>query len=256
MELVIELDFEDAVFGSRREIKLRAPVPCDTCEASGARPGTHPSSCTACDGTGEVRRVRQSLLGQMVTASPCPRCGGLGQEISDPCPDCRGEGRRTDEKVYEVAVPPGVDDGTQLRLPGRGAAGPRGGPAGDLYLHVRVAPHDRFKREGQHLVADVHVSFAQAALGAHLSFDALDGTEDLVIPAATQTGRAFVLRGRGVPAGHGRGRGDLIVRVIVDTPASLSKEEQDLLRAFAESRGEAVAPADTGFFSRIRSAFK
>ena len=256
LELLVELDFEDAVFGTRHGVSLRAPVLCDTCTGSGSKPGTHPSTCTGCGGSGEVRRVRQSLLGQVVTASPCPRCGGLGQEIVDPCPTCRGEGRRTDEKTYEVDIPPGVDDGTQLRLPGRGAAGPRGGPHGDLYLHVRVRPHERFVREGQNIVADVHVSMAQAALGCHLSFDALDGTEDLVVPAGTQNGRVFALRGRGVPAGHGRGRGDLLVRTVVDTPTELTREQQAVLREFAESRGEDVAPTDTGLLSRIRSAFK
>ena len=256
MELLLEMDFEDAVFGARREISLRAPVACTTCDATGARPGTSPQQCSGCGGAGEIRRVRQSLLGQVVTASPCPRCGGAGQEITDPCPDCRGEGRKTEEKVYEVDVPPGVDDGTQLRLPNRGAAGPRGGPPGDLYLHIRVRPHERFTREGQNLVADVRVSFAQAALGAHVSFELLDGEEDLVIPAGTQNGRVFTLRGRGVPAGHGRGAGDLLVRVIVETPTDLSKEEQELLRQFAALRGDEVAPADSGFLSRIRSAFK
>lgn len=250
------MDFEDAVFGSRTEVSLRAPVPCSTCDASGAKPGTYPQQCSACGGSGELRRVRQSLLGQVVTASPCHRCGGRGQEITEPCPDCRGEGRRTEEKVYEVDVPPGVDDGTQLRLPGRGAAGPRGGPPGDLYLHIRVRPHERFTREGQHLVADLHISFTQAALGAHVSFEALDGEEDLVIPAGTQTGRVFTLRGRGVPAGRGHGAGDLLVRVVVDTPTDLSREEQELLRQFADLRGEEVTPADSGLLSRIRSAFK
>lgn len=168
MELLVELDFEDAVFGVRQAVNLRAPVPCTTCNASGAKPGSHPQQCSGCGGAGEVRRVRQSLLGQVVTASVCPRCSGAGQEISDPCPDCRGEGRRTDEKVYEVDVPPGVDDGTQLRLPGRGAAGPRGGPAGDLYLHIRVHPHPRFVREGQDLVAELPITMTQAALGAHV----------------------------------------------------------------------------------------
>jgi molecular chaperone DnaJ len=256
MELLLELDFEDSVFGTRTEISLRAPVPCSTCEASGAKPGTHPQQCSVCGGAGEVRRVRQSLLGQVVTASPCPRCGGMGQEIVDPCPDCRGEGRRTEEKTYEVAVPPGIGDGTQLRLAGRGAAGPRGGPPGDLYLHIRVRPHDRFVRDGQDLVAEIHITFAQAALGTHVTFSALDGDEDLVVPAGTQNGRVFVLRGRGVPAGNGRARGDLRVEVVVETPTDLSKEQQELLRRFAELRGEEVAPADSGFLSRIRSAFK
>ncbi|HEX7166529.1 MAG TPA: molecular chaperone DnaJ [Acidimicrobiales bacterium] len=256
MELVLDLAFEQAVFGVRREINLRAPAPCATCSGSGAKPGTYPQQCTGCGGSGEVRRVRQSLLGQVVTASPCPKCGGSGQEVVDACVDCRGEGRRTEDKVYEVDVPAGVDDGTQLRLPGRGAAGPRGGPPGDLYLHIRVRPHPRFARQGQDLVAEVRVTFAQAALGTHVKFEALDGEEDLVVPAGTQHGRVFALRGRGVPSAHGRSAGDLLVQVVVETPTDLSKEEQDLLRRFAEIRGEDVAPADSGFLSRIRSAFK
>jgi molecular chaperone DnaJ len=256
LELLVELEFEEAVFGVRREIRLRAPVPCDTCEATGAAPGTSPTVCSGCGGTGEVRRVRQSILGQMVTASPCRRCGGLGQEIATPCPDCRGEGRRTEEKTYEVDIPAGVDDGTQLRLPGRGAAGPRGGPLGDLYLHTRVRPHARFRRDGQDLIADLHVPMTQATLGAHLTFSTLDGDEDLVLPAGTQSGRVFSLRGRGVPGGRGRARGDLLVQVFVDTPTDLDKESEELLRRVAELRGEAVAPAETGFFSRIKSAFK
>ena len=256
LELLVELDFEEAVFGVRREIKVRAPVPCDTCEATGAAPGTTATTCAGCGGTGEVRRVRQSILGQMVTASPCPRCGGQGQEISTPCPSCRGEGRRTEEKTYEVDIPAGVDDGTQLRLPGRGGAGPRGGPLGDLYLHTRVRPHERFRRNGQDLIADLHVPMTQAALGAHLTFETLDGTEDLALPPGTQSGRVFELRGRGVPGGRGRARGDLLVQVFVDTPTDLGKEEQELLRRLAVLRDEDVAPEETGFLSRIKSAFK
>lgn len=256
MELLLELDFEEAVFGVRREINLRAPVLCGTCDGRGSRPGTTPTTCSGCGGAGEVRRVRQSILGQMVTSSPCPRCGGQGETITDPCPDCRGEGRRTEEKAYEVDVPAGVEDGTQLRLPGRGAAGPRGGPPGDLYLHVRVRPHARFRRDAQDLVADIHLTMTQAALGASLDFETLDGAETLVIPPGTQTGRLFELRGRGVPAGRGRARGNLVVRVAVDTPTQLTREQDELLRRLAELRGESVAPADNSFFSRVRSAFK
>ena len=256
LELLVELEFEEAVFGVRREIKVRAPVPCDTCEATGAAPGTAATTCAGCGGTGEVRRVRQSILGQMVTASPCPRCNGQGQEIATPCPACRGEGRRTEEKTYEVDIPAGVDDGTQLRLPGRGGAGSRGGPMGDLYLHTRVRPHERFRRNGQDLIADLHVPMTQAALGAHLTFETLDGEEDLALPPGTQSGRVFELRGRGVPAGRGRARGDLLVQVFVDTPTDLGKEEQELLRRLASLRDEDVAPEETGFLSRIKSAFK
>lgn len=255
-EVRVALDFEEAVFGCQREIEVRLPVPCSTCDGSGARAGTFPSRCSQCNGTGQVRRVRQSILGQMVTAGPCPACGGLGQEIANPCPDCRGDGRVVEEKTLLVDVPAGVDDGATLRLTGRGAAGPRGGPSGDLYVHVGVRPHRRFTRQGYDLVHELHVPVTQAALGAHIPFETLDGTEDLVLPAGTQTGRVFRLRGRGVPYVDGRGRGDLHVQVVVDTPSSLSPQQEELLRQLAADRGEDVAPADHGFFAKIKSAFK
>jgi molecular chaperone DnaJ len=237
-------------------VSLRTPVACETCEGSGAAPGTTPITCSSCNGTGEIRRVRQSILGQMVTSGPCSRCGGLGQEITSPCGDCRGDGRRTEERSYTVDIPGGVDNGNTLRVAGRGAAGPRGGPPGDLYVHIRVKPHDRFVRDGADLVHVLHVPMTQAALGAALTFATLDGDEDLVLPAGTQTGRDFKLRGRGVPYLEGRGRGDLIVRVVVDTPTRLARDEEDLLRKLAAERGEDVAPPDSSLFSKIRSAFK
>ncbi|MDP8938454.1 MAG: molecular chaperone DnaJ [Actinomycetota bacterium] len=256
MEVSLEIDFREAVFGSSQEVKLRVPVPCSTCEGSGARPGTSAVTCTQCGGAGEVRRVRQSILGQMVTSTPCNRCGGLGQEVQSPCPDCHGDGRRTEERTYTVEVPGGVDHGSTLKITGRGAAGPRGGRPGDLYVHIRVRPDENFMRQGNDLVHVLHVPMTQAALGAHIRYETLDGTEDLVIPKGTQSGRVFRLRGRGVPDVNGRGRGDLLVQVAVDTPTAVGKEEEDLLRLLASARGEEVAPADTGFFGRVRSAFK
>ena len=255
-EAALQLDFEEAVFGAERELVVRIPASCETCQGTGASPGTSPTTCSNCQGSGEVRQVRQSFLGQMVTSHPCPRCGGLGQEIASPCPECRGDGRVTVERKLMVDVPAGVDAGATLRLTGRGAAGPRGGPPGDLYVHVSVRPHPRFERSGYDLVHELHLSVTQAALGVHLSFETLDGEEDLVIPAGTQTGRVFRLRGRGVPHLDGRARGDLVVQVVVDTPTSLSAAEESLLRQLAAERGEDVAPAGTGVFSRIRSAFK
>ncbi len=256
LEIVADIEFETAVFGGEEDITVRTALACETCQASGAAPGTAPVTCPDCGGTGQVRRVRQSILGQMVTAGPCSRCGGLGEFIERPCPDCRGEGRRVQDKTYTVDIPAGVDTGSTLRLTGRGAAGVRGGGYGDLYVHVRVRPHPRFMRDGYELVHDLHVPLTQAVLGAHLSFDTLDGEEDLVIPRGTQSGRVFRLRNRGVPHVEGRGRGDLLVRVSVDTPADISREEEQLLRQLAELRGESVAPPDTGFLSRIKSAFK
>jgi molecular chaperone DnaJ len=255
-EVVVDLSFEEAVFGVQAPVNVRTAVACEHCEATGASPGSVAETCPDCAGSGQVRRVRQSILGQMVTAVQCSRCGGLGSVIAEPCPVCHGEGRRLEDKTYTVDVPAGIDTGSTLRLAGRGAAGPRGGGLGDLYVHVRVRPHDRYQRQGYDLVHELRLPFTQAALGTVIELETLDGDEDLVIPRGTQTGRLFRLRGRGVPHVQGRGRGDLVVHVVVDVPEKLTDEQEELLRRFAELRGEAVAPADEGFFSRLRSAFK
>ncbi len=256
LEAVAQISFEEAVFGTETEVPVRTAVACETCEATGAKPGTQANVCGECGGSGQVRRMRQSLLGQVVTAGPCGVCQGQGEVIADPCADCGGDGRRIVEKTYKVDVPAGVDTGATLRLTGRGAVGARGGGAGDLYVHLDVLPHDRFEREGNDLVHRLRLTVAQAALGAHLSFATLDGEEDLVIPRGTQPGRVFRLRGRGVPSVDGRGRGDLMVQVEVDVPTDLTADQEELLRRFAADRGETVAPAEEGFFSKIRSAFK
>jgi molecular chaperone DnaJ len=250
------LEFAEAVFGVERDLTVRLPQTCETCLGTGARPGTTPITCSVCQGAGEVRRVRQSILGQMVTATPCPRCNGSGEEITSPCPDCRGEGRRREERTFVVEVPAGVDDGQTLRLPGRGAGGLRGGPAGDLYVHLRVRSHPTITRSGADLLASVHVAATQGALGTTVPFATLEGDEQLTIPGGTQSGRELRLRGRGVPHLQSRGRGDLIVTVLVDTPTDLTKEQEELLRQFAAARGEEVAPPEAGFMSKLRSAFK
>ncbi|MGK2947105.1 MAG: molecular chaperone DnaJ [Acidimicrobiales bacterium] len=256
LEVVADLAFEDAVFGTRHAVEVRTAVPCETCQATGAAAGNEPITCLECAGAGQVQRVRQSFLGQMVSTTVCPRCGGQGQVISDPCGTCSGEGRTVEDRTYTVDIPAGVDTGSTLRLTGRGAVGPRGGAHGDLYVHVRVAPHERFTRDGLDLRCDLPVSFAQATLGAHMEFATLDGAEDLVIPRGTPSGREFRLRGRGVPHLERRQRGDLIVRAVVAVPTDLTADQEELLRRFAEERGDDVAPADSGFFGRIRSAFK
>jgi molecular chaperone DnaJ len=256
MELAVQLEFVDAVFGASHDVKLRLPVPCEACEATGARPGTSAARCAECGGAGQVRRVRQSILGQMVTAGPCTRCGGTGETVADPCPTCRGDGRVTEERTYTIDVPAGVADGTTLRLTGRGSAGPRRGGAGDLYVHLRVRPHERFERDGYDLVDALHLPLTMAALGAHLPYETLDGEEELAVPAGTQTGKVIRLRQRGVPHVDGRGRGDLLVHVVVETPTGLDESQEELLRQLAAARGEAVAPPETGLLSRIKGAFK
>jgi molecular chaperone DnaJ len=255
-KITMQLEFSEAVFGVEHELTVRLPVTCSTCEGRGAQPGTLVVACPTCKGTGEVRRVRQSVFGQMVTASPCQRCGGSGTEIPSPCPDCRGEGRRREERSFIVEVPAGVDSGSTLRLTGRGAAGVNGGPAGDLYVALEVLPHPTLVRDGSHLRAELHVAMTQAALGAVLAFETLEGPEDLTVAAGTQTGREIRLRGKGVPHLQGRGRGDLLVTVVVDTPTELTKAQEEQLRALAADRGEAVAPHESGLVSKLRGAFK
>jgi molecular chaperone DnaJ len=255
MEIVADLEFEQAVFGAQVPVTLRLPEQCDDCEGTGAGEGTRPVTCSDCGGSGQVRRVRQSVLGQMVTSSPCARCGGLGEVIATPCSRCRGEGRVTGERTYQVDVPAGVDTGSTLRLTGRGAAGPRGGRTGDLYVHLRVAPHDRYERDGDDLVTDVPISIAQAALGTRLTLPTLDGDEELVVPSGTQPGHEFVLRSRGVPRLQGRGRGDLRAVIRVEVPTTLTDAEAELMRRFAEGRGEVVGAPGGRLFSRIKSAF-
>ncbi len=255
-EAVIDLEFRDAVFGTEQEMHIRVLQRCSVCDGSGARPGTSPVTCSTCGGAGEVRRIRQSILGQMVTSGPCPQCGGLGQEIPDKCTNCAGQGRIRGESDFVVEVPAGVDTGTTLRLPGRGAAGPRGGPNGDLYVHVRVRPHQTLTRSEADLLADLHVSMTQATLGAHVPFETLDGIEEIAVGGGTQTGRQIRLRGKGVPHLGRHGRGDLLITVVVDTPTELTKAQEELLRQLAAERGEQVAEADAGLMSRIRGAFK
>jgi molecular chaperone DnaJ len=254
-EAVLDLTFEEAVFGAEKEVKLRLPVTCSTCDGTGAADGSAPSNCTNCGGSGEVRRVRQSILGQMVTSGPCNVCGGLGTVITSPCPDCRGEGRRVEERTEIVTVPPGIDNGQTLRSTGRGAAAPRGGHPGDLYLHARVRRHEKFERDGFDVHTELHVAMTQAALGAQCEVETLDGTEEVGVQAGTQSGAVLRIRGKGVPHTNGRGRGDFHIHVVVDTPTHISAETDALLRKIAEERGEKVNEASTGLFGRIKSAF-
>jgi len=257
-ELVVELTFREAVFGVQRTVDVTTPVHCDTCEGTGARPGTSVVRCPECDGAGELRRMRQSILGQVITAVPCHRCQGTGQSIEDPCTACRGEGRRNESRTLTVDIPPGVDDGSTLRLAGHGPAGFRGGPNGALFVHLAVRSDEAFQRSDVDLHATVHVPMALAALGGSVPFATLDDDRDLAIAAGTQSGTVLTLRGLGVPRlpGRGRGRGDLVVHVQVDTPTALDDHQRGLLASLAEARAEALgeAPHADGLFSKLRSA--
>ncbi len=256
-EVVVHLDLAQAAFGTTATVDVRLPVSCERCEGSGCEPGTHPARCEVCGGAGEVREVRRSILGQIVTAAPCVACSATGSRIPTPCRECRGDGRVRASRSIDVDVPAGVDDGQRLRLSGRGPAAPRGGVPGDLYVTVRVAVDPRFERQGEDLLHVRAIAFTQAALGTHLDVETLEGIEELIVPPGTQPGHVFRLKGRGVPALRGRGRGDLLVRVDVEVPGRLSAEEDELIRTLAGLRGEEVATAqDKGVFSRLRSAFQ
>lgn len=254
LETTVDIDMNVAMFGGQEAVTVRTAVPCDTCEATGASPGTQAERCDVCGGTGEQRVVRQSFLGQMVTAAPCSACSGTGERIAEPCPNCAGDGRVIEDRTFTIDLPPGLDNGSTLRLSGKGAAGVRGAPAGDLFVHVRVAADARFVRQGPHLAMEVTVTAAQATLGTELNLDLLDGAETLTVPRGTQSGWTHRFRGRGLPEVHGRGRGDLVVAVRVQTPTELSAEAEELWYRLAELTGEAVSPPTLK--SKIRSVFR
>ena len=259
VEVVADVSFEEAVFGCSTEVKMRSAIRCDECAGSGAKKGTSAKTCAECGGAGQVRRVRQSMLGQMVTSQACGRCSGMGQIIASPCTGCRGEGRLIKEMSYPIEVPAGIDSGQTLRLTGKGAVGQRGGSAGDLFVHMRVGEHSMYERDDDDLVTDIEISIVQAALGATIDLPTLDGDEVLDIPAGTQHGREFVLKARGVPrlsqGGRSRGRGDLRARVVVAVPTKLSDAEREVLKKYAELRGEQVAAHEGKLKSKIKSAF-
>ena len=256
-EAVVHLDLAQAAFGATATVDVRLPITCERCEGSGCEPGTHPARCDVCNGAGEVREVRRSILGQIVTAAPCVACSATGSRIPTPCKECRGDGRVRSSKSIDVEVPAGVDDGQRLRLAGRGPAAPRGGVPGDLYVTVRVAADERFERQGEDLLHVRKIAFTQATLGTSLEVETLEGVEELIITPGTQPGHVFRLKGRGVPALRGRGRGDLLVRIDVEVPTRLTAEEDELVRSFADMRNEEVANVqDKRMFSRLRSAFQ
>lgn len=253
LEVVVDVPFEDAVLGSAQTVELRTHVPCEPCEASGAVATSTVVKCETCGGAGQVRQVRRSILGQMVSTGTCPSCEGAGETIESPCTACRGQGRVVEERSYTVDIPAGVDTGATLRLSGRGAAGIRGAGFGDLYVRIRVRPHDRFQREGSDLVTELGVPMTVAALGGDVELETLDGRETVTVEAGTQTGKVFRLKGHGVPSLQNGRRGDIRAMAIVMTPEKLTEKEEALLREFAALRGDELHESRS-LLGRIRSA--
>jgi molecular chaperone DnaJ len=232
------LSFREAVFGVRREVPIARLETCDRCSGTGAEPGTSPERCHTCGGTGQVQDVRRSIFGTVMTAHPCSTCEGTGEEITTRCERCGGRGRVATEARVDVDVPAGVSDGLDLRIPGVGHAGRAGGPAGDLYVTISVEEDTVFERRGTDVFADLAIPMTQAALGAELEVETLDGSERVEIEPGTASGTTLRLRGKGVPNLGRRGRGDLFLTIRVDTPTPSSKEERRLLEQLAEARGE------------------
>jgi molecular chaperone DnaJ len=255
-ETVMTLTLAEVVTGITKGVDLDMPVGCEQCNGSGCAPGTHSERCPNCSGSGEVRTVRRSMLGQIVTSGPCPECSATGQIIPSPCPQCRGDGRIRGSRHLEVEVPAGIDDGQRLRLSGRGPSAPRGGVSGDLYVTVRVQDDPRFVRDGTDLHTVRRVAMTQAALGSTFNIETFDGEREITLNAGTQPGKIITLPSLGVPSLRNNKRGDLHVHVEVEIPDKLSNEQAELLTQFATMRGEDVHPHHEGFFSRIKSAFQ
>jgi molecular chaperone DnaJ len=253
-EISVDITLDDAAFGATHEVSVTLPQRCTTCDGSGCAPGTSPATCIECAGLGEIRRVRNSILGQMVTSSPCPRCQGSGTRIDDPCKDCRGEGRRNVASTLTIQIPAGVEDGSTMRLSDRGPAGPRGGPNGRLFVHLRVAPDERFERSGDDLHHEAHIAFTQAVLGTTIEVPTLRESHQIEVAPGSANGTVHRLRHEGVEHLHGRGRGDLFVHLVVDVPTELDDTSSDLLRQLAAHRGEAIHEHSGGLFSRKRGA--
>lgn len=250
----VEITLEEAYHGTSKAISFDRLVHCDACNGSGAAPGTMIVPCERCGGSGVVRTVRQTPLGQMVTQNVCTRCGGEGHAVAHPCVSCGGAGRVEREARLNVEVPPGVDDGSRIRIAGNGEAGARGGPPGDLYVYLSIAPHRIFKRDGRDTFVNVPVGFTEAALGATIDVPSLSGDVDLTLPAGTQSGTTLRLRGYGMPSVRGSQRGDHHVTVQVVVPTKLSKRQRDLLEAYAEAGGDKIE--ERSFLERVKDAFR
>ena len=252
----LSIDFEEAVFGCEKELEVARMEVCHLCSGSGAEPGTQPVPCARCNGTGEIRRVQQSILGQFVNVTVCSACRGEGTVIATPCHHCRGQGRERVTRRIRVTIPAGIDDGSQIRLTGEGEPGVNGGPRGNLYVVVSVRPHRYFRREGNDIVIDLPINIAQAALGTEVELPTVDGPTMLKIPPGTQPGRILRMRGKGVPHLRDRGRGDQLVHISVTVPTNLTEKQRKLLKELGDTFDKGVTPQENkGFFDKVKDAF-
>jgi molecular chaperone DnaJ len=255
LKTTLTLEFEEAVFGTEKELEIPRLETCPVCRGSGAEPGTTPIRCPQCRGTGEVRRTSQSIFGQFINVTACPRCGGEGEVVNTPCHQCQGQKRIQVTRKISVQVPAGVDDGTQIRLAGEGEAGSSGGQTGHLFVILSVKPHPLFKRDGQDLLLDLPLNIVQAALGDEVQVPTLDGPEKLRVPPGTQHGATFHLKNKGVPHVKRQGRGDLILTANLVVPTRLSEKQKTLLRELGTTLN-ANGLGEKGLLDKVKQAFK
>ncbi len=251
LRTTLDVSFEDAAFGGEKVISIPRAVRCETCSGSGAKAGTQPQSCSQCHGSGEVNFQQ----GFFAITRPCPRCNGVGQTIPNPCETCRGTGHTRKKTQIAVKVPAGVDTGQRLKLTGEGEAGENGGPAGDLYVSINILPHDIFTRDEADVICEVPITFTQAALGTSIQVPTLDGKVEVKIPPGTQSHKTLRLKNRGIQRLGSYGRGDQLVRVIVEIPSKLTSEQKDILKKFEDAGGSASHPMHETFFEKVRNLF-
>lgn len=248
----LEITLKEAAFGTEKEIEIPRRVTCPNCNGSGAKPGTSPKKCPACNGTGQIRHAQARGFAQFISITTCSKCQGRGTFIESPCSECRGRGIVQRTRKILVKVPKGVDNGHRLRIAGEGEAGERGAPPGDLYVEMRVKPHEFFERDEDDLICRVPLSFSQAALGSEIEVATIDGKVKLKIPSGTQTDTVFRIKGKGMPRLNGMGRGNQLVRVFIVTPARLSKRQRELLDEYSKLEEQQVQGQEKSFFSRLK----
>jgi molecular chaperone DnaJ len=251
----LEIDFEEAVFGVKKDIQVTRNENCKECRGTGAKAGSGVETCKACGGSGEIRYTQSTVFGRVVNVRPCEHCRGEGKVIKDPCTACSGRGIVRKTRKIKLDIPAGVDTGSVMPLRGEGEPGTKGGPNGDLFIYIRVRPHRLFKREGTNLYCEMPVSFAQAALGDEINVKTLDGDIKYTIPEGTQTGTTFKIKGKGVPSIRNKARGDLYFTVKVNVPKKLNEQQKDILRRFAEACGEQLNGQEKTFFDKVKDAF-
>ena len=251
----LEITFEEAAFGAKKEITIPRTETCQTCGGNGAKPGTDVKTCPKCNGSGQMRVSQRTPFGQFTQTKTCDRCGGSGKIVKTPCPDCNGTGKQRRHRNLTVNIPEGVDNGTRLRMTGEGEAGDKGAPSGDLYIIIKVKEHDIFDRKGDDIYCEVPVNFVQATLGDEIKVPTLDGKVKFTIPEGTQPGTTFRLKNKGIPHLNGHGRGDEYIKTKVVIPKHLSQEQKDLLKEFAELSGDEINPEKKGFFRKVKDAF-